>query len=81
MDMYKEILINVLAKEKAEVYFPQMQIPAEKIVEMQCYKALCRIREILEDDSNSDTECFMKIENIVCTLEDLGCPALGRHDW
>ena len=40
-----------------------------------------KIKAIIEDDSLEDKECFYKIEEIVCTLEDIGCAGLGRHDF
>ena len=45
-------------------------------------RALCKIKAIVEDDTIEDPECFMRIEEIVCTLEELGsnggfCPDFG----
>lgn len=52
-----------------------------KIVEDECYKALQKIKSIIHDDSLKDAECFMKIEEIVCTLEQIGSSGGGRHDF
>ena len=42
---------------------------------------LCRIKEIIEDDTLDDPECFMKIEEIVCVLEEVGSSGGIRHDF
>ena len=44
MDLYKEILINVLAKENLQIIFPNLKIYPTKIVELECYKALQKLR-------------------------------------
>ena len=80
MNLYQEILCNLLKSETLEINFPN--IPAMvNLVELKCYGALKKIKEILEDDSLSDKECFWKIEEIVCVLEDLGSDAGNRHDF
>lgn len=81
MDLYKEILVSVLANENIHVTFPNLQIDTEKIVESTCYQALCKIKLILEDDSLDDEQCFMKIEEILCILEDIGSNGGIRHDF
>ena len=47
---------------------------------MKCYQTLQKIKAIVENDNFDDPECFMKIENIVCTLEGLGSTGGFRHD-
>ena len=80
MNLYQEILCNLLQNERIEVNFPN--IPAMvNLVELKCYEALRKIKEILEDDTLSDKECFLKIEEIVCILEELGSDAGKRHDF
>ncbi len=69
MELYKEILINVLEKQKTEVYFPDLKIDAKEIVELGCYKALREIKSVLENDSLEDEDCFKRIEQIVCIFE------------
>lgn len=82
MELYAEILKKVLEEEKAEVYFPELKLNAKEIVETECYKALKKIKDIISDTSLSDKECFMQIEYIICTLEDLGSRDCGgRHDF
>ena len=81
MKLYKEILCNLLAKEEVTVSFPNLTLSATDIVEMTCYQALKKIKAIIEDTTLEDSLCFMKIEEIVCLLEDLGSDGGSRHDF
>ena len=81
MELYKEILIKVLEKQEAVVMFPELKIDVEKIVEMECYKALEKIKAIIADEKLSDRECFEKIEEIVCLFKEFGSDGGGRHDF
>ena len=65
MELYKEILVNVLQRQQVRVLFPRLKISAREIVGMECYKALRKIRAIRADDRLNDAECFQKIEEIV----------------
>lgn len=77
MELYIKILADFYAKHG---YLEQMVDPTT-IIQDRCYQALCRIREILCDDTLEDPECFLKIEEIVCVLEELGLDAGLRHDF
>lgn len=77
MDMYQQILCEVIAKE----IIPSLQIDAAKLLELRCYQTILRIREILSDETLEDNACFQKIEEIVCALDDLGIGGGGRHDF
>lgn len=82
MELFQEILCHVLSSEKVQVSFPQLEhTDVTKIVELECYQALRRIKTILEDDSLDDSECFHRIEEIVCAFEELGSSCGGRHDF
>ena len=81
MELYKEILCKILAREEICITFPNLKLDAEKIVELECYKTLERIKAILADDALNDEECFMKIEEIVCAFEAMGSTGVGRHDF
>lgn len=81
MDLFKEILINTLEKEKVEISFPNFTKNIGELFEKECYQALQKIKEILNDDSFDDKECFYRIEEIVKTFEELGCIFLIRHDF
>ncbi len=80
MELYKEIMVKVLEKKTAMVEFPGLQIEAEKIVEQECYRALLRIKNIIEDERLEDEDCFWKIEEIIRTLEAFGSDGGFRHD-
>jgi len=81
MELYKELLARVLEGEEVQVVFPNLKIDAADIVEMKCYQALQEIKAIIEDDSLTDSECYLKIEAIVCLLEELGSDGGNRHDF
>lgn len=81
MDLYKEILTHILAHEDINITFPNLRIDAERIVEMACYRALKKIKAIIEDDSLSDEMCFIKIEKIIYALEEVGGNGGIRHDF
>lgn len=82
MELYQEILCHVLENEKVQVSFPELvNTDVTKIVELECYKALGKIKAILEDDALADSECFQQIEEIVCTFEELGSGGGSRHNF
>lgn len=81
MELYKEILAHALAYEELQINIPALQLNATQIVEMECYKALQKIKAIIEDDSLEDRECFMKIEEIVHAFEEIGSTGGTRHDF
>lgn len=81
MELYKEILITALENQKIEVYFPELKIDSKNIVELKCYDALKQIKEVLEDSTIDDTECFNKIEKIVCIFEKTCGGVNFRHDF
>ena len=80
MELYKEILINVLERQKAEVIFSELDINVKEIVELKCYKALREIKAVLEDNTLQDDECFERIERIVCIFEQNFDGVNYRHD-
>ena len=81
VDLYKQILIEALSNEKVQVTFPNLSIDAKEIVEGVCYQALKKIKTILDDPSLEDEDCFQKIEEIVCTFEEIGSGGCIRHDF
>ncbi|MBQ9133065.1 MAG: hypothetical protein IJX64_00880 [Clostridia bacterium] len=81
MELYKDILTNLLCEEEVEVHFPNLKMDVEQMLNLSCYKALKAIKTILEDESLNDSECFLKIEEIICIFESLGSPCRGRHDF
>ena len=81
MDLWTVLLANYLSAEQAQIIFPNISIEPEKIVEGICYQTLLKIKQILENEGLDDAACFLKIEEILCTLEDLGCDCGTRHDF
>ncbi len=81
MELYAEILAHYLCNENARITFPDLQINAEEIMQLQCYQVLQKIKAILHDDALEDAECFMRIEQIICALEDVGSNGGNRHDF
>lgn len=81
MELYKEILLNILKKEKINITFPDLNINSKGIIEIECYKALQQIKNVIEDDNLSDKECFLKIEKIICIFESIGSDCGNRHDF
>ena len=81
MELYKEILAHALAYGDIQVTFSGQGPDISKIVEGECYKALQRIKAIIEDDSLEDRECFITIEEIVNVLESIGSTGGNRHDF
>ena len=80
MDLYAEILAHYLQQQYAQIIFPNLQLNAKEIAQMECYRALDKIRAIIRDEQYSDEDCVMKIEEIVCALEDIGSHGGNRHD-
>lgn len=81
MELYEEILIDVLKSDEDKVTFSNSSFNAERIIESECYRTLMKIKSVLEDDSYDDSDCFEKIEAIVCEFEALGSGCKGRHDF
>lgn len=81
MELYKEILAHALTHGQVQVTFSGENADVAEIVEGTCYKALQRIKTIIEDDRLTDKECFMKIEKVVCIFEEIGSNGGNRHDF
>lgn len=81
MELSIEILSHYLAQQNAQIIFPQLQLNAAEIVELQCYQTLCKIREIVRDNTLDDEECFERIERIICEFEAMGSDGGTRHDF
>jgi len=78
MELYKDILAKALSQEEMHVTFPDLQLNATEIVEMQCYQTLQKIQAIIRNDDLSDFAC---VEEIVRLFEELGSGGGTRHDF
>lgn len=81
MRLYAEILSKILSNQEVNIVFPQFSFDIKDILELECYRALHRIKAVLEDDSLDDEHCFMKIEEIICIFERMGSDGGNRHDF
>ena len=83
MDLYREMLEKMVEEASIGARMEGKMGASDwpKQLEMRCYKALCRIRDILWDDALNDAECFLKIEEIVQVLEEIGSDGGSRHDF
>jgi len=81
MQLYEEILIKALEEGAFSELVPEGSPLIAEIVEGTCYRALQRIKSIIEDEELSDAECFLKIEEIVSALEEIGSGGGTRHDF
>ncbi len=77
MDLYKEILLQILI-EKIDI---KIDLDIKQMVEMRCFAALQKIKTIIDDDSLDDPECFKKIEKIIEVFEETGGYKGNRHDF
>ena len=81
MELYQEILANILRHEDINITFPNLKVDANRIIENESYRALLAIKQIIENENLSDKECFGKIEEIVSVFEFIGSNAGSRHDF
>lgn len=81
MELFKEILAHTLAYCERKLTVENPDFDLTKIVENESYQALQKNKAIIEDDTLEDAECFMKIEEIVQTLEQIGSDGGTRHDF
>lgn len=81
MELFKDILLKKIESGDIAITLSANIEPVEEILRDSCYKALSEIKMILENDKLSDSECFLKIEEIVRVFERLGSNCGNRHDF
>lgn len=81
MDLFNEILLHEHKSKNFKGELQPVRLEAEHWVEMECFRALVKIKGILEDNSLRDDECIYQIEEIVNVFEDLGSECGSRHDF
>lgn len=77
MELFKELLINILKEDEIEINFKQFKFNAEKLTQNETYKMLKKIKLVLENHEFDDFEC---IERIILIFENAGCKIANRHD-
>lgn len=77
MEIYELILREAIAND----VIPSLRIDSAKLLELKCYQTILRIYEIVAQDALDDAQCFERVEEIVCALEDLGIGGGNRHDF
>ena len=80
MELWEEMLLQMLKEGCVEIKFSTTKNIENKI-NSGCYKALQQIKDIIKNDSLTDKDCFMKIEEIICVLEEIGSNGGNRHDF
>ena len=78
MELFKEVLIKILAREGIQASVKDLDGIASEAVESACCRALRKIKALVENESLSDFEC---VEQIVGVFEGIGSACLFRHDW
>ena len=80
MELWQEIFATMLSETRMEISFPQIQ-NVEALFSNACYRALAEIKQIIEDRSMNDENCFEAIEKIVRVYECMGSDGGTRHDF
>lgn len=81
MELYEQILTNLLAQGEVRVTFTNGNLDLNELVKDSCYHALSEIKSVIEDDELDDKECFERIERIVEIFESIGSNGGFRHDF
>ena len=79
MELWRELLISGLQNENHKFDRIDDKIIKE-IVEIRSYQVLLQIKQTIEEERLSARDCFIKIEKIICALEEnkIFC---DRHDF
>jgi len=64
-------IVNSQSPDKGE----EIEFLLTSLMKARCYRALTKIKAIIEDDSLSSDDCFAKVQEIVYTLKELGIRA------
>ena len=78
MEILQQMVVNMLSRGELGLSLPLDFID---ILNQRCVEILERIRRIVADDTLDDPECFHRIEQIVCVLEENGIDCGIRHDF
>lgn len=75
------MLQEIWETEEMEGLLKKWNLELAERIELRCYQALVEIKGILEDDTLTDAESFMRMERMICVFEKLGSGIDGRHDF
>ena len=78
MEILQRMVANMISRGETTVI---LSADMTKHLENRCFEVLERIRKIVADDELDDPECFQRIEQIVCELENIGVDCGSRHDF
>ena len=81
MELFQRIFMQAIIDGKIQVAFHNADHTIAEVIDGICYQALAKICAIIQNDRLSDEECFLKIEEIVCVLEEIGADCGTRHDF
>ena len=80
MKVSQELLIRLLSEQEIHIVFPNLPFPIEDAIESQSCAILQKIKQVLEDESLDDSECFQHIEKILELFRQSGI-SVHRHDF
>ena len=78
--LYEDILWQLWKDMSEEKKHDMTKKDVSQLFHLHCYSVLQSIRDILENDSLSDAECFERIEEIVTVFDAWGGCGY-RHDF
>jgi len=78
MELLKDILVNILMKEEVNIIFPNLRLSVAEMIETESFKALQKIKAVVEDDDLSDFDCM---EQIISIFEEIESDGGSRHDF
>ena len=79
-NILKEMICKLIMNGEVDI---QISLPENimELCESRCIALLCDIQSILKNDAYEDEDCFSKIEEIVCRLEEMDIDCGNRHDF
>lgn len=81
MELYEEVLSQILAEHLLTYVKDLKWLHLQNTVEERCYEALVKIRDAVRDDTLDDEQCLIRIDEILCALEEIGIRTGTRHDF
>lgn len=72
LEAYKSIILKFIGENDEEISQSNLNINASEIVEGECYKALTKIKALLESPFLSSIEQVVAIDRIISYCEDIG---------